>query len=345
MKTFSVRRAALVWGLTAVLGASSAFAQLSEGEGRLTPGEQQAAAKAATLFDGAMSLLAAPKPKKTKGKDSGAVTGPSGGIPISLAQAAEQMAADAAYSAQQFALKLQPPAAGPGFGGVEALIGADGRIRVTNTTLTPFNAICRLRVTFPNGNVYSGTASFVGRRVLLSNAHMVYSKADGGWATRIEVTPGQNGTSKPFGSQFAIDARIPTGWLSNESNRDFDMSWIILPDATLFNRVGFHFGYATTTDSQLKSMSINLSGYHGDKNGEQWRAFGGGNQQVKALQFNHFLDTMPGASGSPVWQLRSDGSRYVVGAHCAGLTNVRNIATRMSTGYFNVTKDLKARNP
>ncbi len=346
---FMVRTMALTMLLAGLAGRSPpVYAQLSDAEGWLTPEEMQSAARQSSVIDSAVSILTAPKAARGKGDSDTA--GPPQGLSNGLPDALQQLASDSAYSTADFLNRLtgSPAAAAEAvpFDGLESIIGRDERVRVNNTTLTPFRSICRLEVTFPNNKVYTGTAAFVGRRVLLSNAHVVYSKADGGWAKRIRVAPGRDGASEPYGAQFAIDARVPTEWIKKQGNRDFDISWIILPDATLYNRVGYFFGYETNTDARLKTMELNLSGYHGDKNGQQWRAFGGGNQKVSKSQFRHSLDTSKGASGSPVWRFESStGRRFLVAAHCAGLENQYNIATRMTTNYFKITQDLKAKNP
>jgi V8-like Glu-specific endopeptidase len=123
------------------------------------------------------------------------------------------------------------------------------------------------------------------------------------------------------------------------------MSWIIMPDRTLYNRTGFHFGYQTTADSTLRTTVLNLSGYHGDKSGQQWFMGGGGNQTVYASQFNHTLDTTPGASGSPVWiYTPSDGQRRIAGVHVAGATTY-NVASRMTSRYFGWTQSYNSQYP
>ncbi len=261
--------------------------------------------------------------------------------------AAKQLAADTAYSVQvrADAAKGNLP---PGDATTQRIIGTDERQRISDTRSTPWKAICYIEMSFPKGNKIA-TAEFVHPRVLLSNSHCVYQAALGGWAKSIRVVPGKNGSSEPYGSQYAARFACPPEWVNGqEGNRDFDMSWIIMPDRTLFNRTGFCFGYQTTDDATLKSSKLNMSGYHGDKNGEQWYQYAGGNQVVYTSQFRHYLDTTGGSSGSPMWLLfSSTGQRRIVGVNCAESTGstAYNVGTRMTSRYFGWTQNYNTQYP
>ena len=53
----------------------------------------------------------------------------------------------------------------------------------------------------------------------------------GGWVRSIEVIPGCNDSSQPFGSYVATAFRSVTGW-TNSKNRVHDYGAIILPAAS-----------------------------------------------------------------------------------------------------------------
>ncbi|HET6424512.1 MAG TPA: hypothetical protein VFG20_12565 [Planctomycetaceae bacterium] len=262
--------------------------------------------------------------------------------------AMKQLGADSHYSMQQRMDSMMgnlPPSGDS----KQRIIGTDERQRIYDTRQTPYKAICRIEQRFPNGTNWIGTAEFVHPRVLLTNSHNVYNSSRGGWATQMRVIPGRNGTQEPYGSQWAARFACPPEWINGqENNRDFDMAWIILPDRTLFNRIGFHFGYQTTDDTTLRTSKLNMSGYHGDKNGEQWFQYAGGNQVVYASQFRHYLDTTGGSSGSPMWlYFSSNGQRRVVGVNCAESTGTTayNVATRMTSRYFGWTQNFNTQYP
>lgn len=337
-------------------------APLSSNETLMTPAEIKTAVGRQTPLDSAISILNSMKAKS--------VNGLTGAPPLSLsdrmALGGQQLLDDLGRSASMAMTGAGGPTEpGPSdiaVGGDqlgETVFGTDDRTKVTNTTSTPYKAICQIQITWKNGSTSTATAEFVSPRVLLTNAHCTYMPAYGGWAKSVKVVPGKNGASEPYGSQLAMTWYVPTAWInSNPSptsvNPDFDISWLILPDKTLFNRVGYAFGYQTTSDSDLKTYKLNMAGYPDDKKSgsgkdgkNMWFQYGGGNQSVSTNQYRHYLDTNPGSSGSPMWLYFSSGSkigRYIVGVNDAENSS-SNYATRMTTGYFNNTKNFTTQYP
>jgi len=78
-------------------------------------------------------------------------------------------------------------------------IGVDQRLPITNTMDIPWRRYCALRITFPSGASYRGTGFFIGPRAVATAGHCVYLRNQGGWARKIEVIPGNNGSKRPFG--------------------------------------------------------------------------------------------------------------------------------------------------
>jgi len=218
------------------------------------------------------------------------------------------------------------------------IIGTDDRVRVGNTTLYPWRAICALRITAANGRQYIGTGFFVSPRTVITAGHCVYMHNEGGWARSIEVIPGMNDAARPFGSAVSRTLRSVSGWTQSR-NREFDYGAIILPaNARLGDRTGF-FGFAVRNDAALRTAALNLSGYPGDKGGaQQWFMA----QRAKALSarvITYDIDTMGGQSGSPVWVMEG-GARYAVGIHTNGAGS-GNSATRIEGSVFARLSDWK----
>jgi glutamyl endopeptidase len=328
--------------LALTLAGVSRAGDLSSPEISLTRAQIAQARSQATMFDTAAAILGAGGIAKPQ-VDAAASPLPTLGDRVSMAS--QQMVADAKVSVSEFVARVSGNKLTP-----SVIVGRDDRTRVSNTTAVPFRGICNLVVTWKNGRVSTGTGFFAGRRVLLTNGHMVYNAANGGWYKSIQVIPGRNGSQTPYGWQYASQAFTTNGFISNSQRGynsaciDFDIAWVALPDATLFNRVGYAFGYETNSDATLRSLGLNLAGYHGDKNGEQWHTFGGGNQIVSAMSFRHFLDMVPGASGSPMWRYdAARGQRFAVGVNAAESVSIAtNYACRMTTAYFNTTGQMNS---
>lgn len=212
----------------------------------------------------------------------------------------------------------------------ESVCGRDDRVEVTNTTAVPWRWICKLIITFPNGARYGGTGWFIGPKAVMTAGHCVYSRSNGGWASQIEVIPGMRGASRPYGSMIGTSFRSVTGW-TNNADPNYDYGCIILPNASLGNRVGW-FGFAALTDASLNNLLVNNSGYPGDKPaGTQW--FNAGRiTNVTARKLDYMLDTFGGQSGSPTWRLLN-GQRHAVGIHAYG--GCPNSSARIVTAVFN----------
>lgn len=222
-----------------------------------------------------------------------------------------------------------PPAEQAEFMAPESVCGRDDRVKVTATTAVPWRWICQLIITMPNGAGFRGTGWFIGPKCVMTAGHCVYSKANGGWARRIEVIPGMNGAARPYGSSIGTNFRSVTGWTSS-ADPNFDYGCIVLPNP-LGNVVGF-FGFASLTNASLNNLMVNTSGYPGDKPfGTQW--FNAGRvTNVTARKIYYMVDTFGGQSGSPVWRFLN-GQRQAVGIHAYG--GCPNSATRIISPVYN----------
>jgi V8-like Glu-specific endopeptidase len=219
---------------------------------------------------------------------------------------------------------LTLPHIGSSFSQPENVCGNDDRALV-NTQNVPYRYICSLVITAANGSRYIGSGFFISQRCVITSGHCVFMSNAGGWVRSIQVIPGRSGGNAPFGSQVSSNFRSVTGWTQN-NNSDFDQGAIILPDNTLFNRIGGYFGY-----SELRASTIlNNSGYPGDKpSGTQWFN-AGAPTRVTDYKLEYMIDTAGGQSGSPVFV--NSPSRSVVGVH--GYGGCPNKAVRVRDYFF-----------
>lgn len=268
----------------------------------------------AEASSGTRNEVGATEYEGSMGMDGGGIT------PAAAAESAPRDALLGSYDAPETMMKP------------EVIIGTDDRVRVTATTSFPWRAICALRITAANGQRFIGTGWLVSPRTVITAGHCVFMHNEGGWARSIEVIPGLNDASRPYGSASSGNLRSVVGWTQSR-NREYDYGAIILPaNARLGDRTGW-YGFAVRDDAFLRAASLNLSGYPGDKGGSQQWFMAQRAKGVSSRVITYDIDTMGGQSGSPVWVLQN-GQRYGVGVHTNG-ASTGNSATRIEGNVFN----------
>ncbi|MCL6260962.1 serine protease [Aquiflexum sp. TKW24L] len=268
--------------------------------------------------------------KGTEEMAAGSTESKESGVETSSGQSTELFELDAWYGSYPEDLKEFHEFKSPD--ALEVIIGADDRTRINPTTAYPWRAICSLLIRTKTGKNYIGTGWFVGPRTVITAGHCIYLHNEGGWPQSVEVIPGRNGSLRPYGSASSSTFRSVTGWTQNK-DRNFDYGAIILPlSAKLGNTVGY-FGYGIRNDAFLKSLTLNLSGYPGDKDGGSTQWFHSRvTKGVSSRVITYEIDTMGGQSGSPVWY-KDGSSRYAVGIHTNGHSS-GNSATRIVQAVF-----------
>jgi glutamyl endopeptidase len=210
----------------------------------------------------------------------------------------------------------------------ETVIGPDGRTQITNTNQYPWRAIASLLITAQDGTRYIGTAWFVSPRLLLTAGHNVFMHDEGGWAKSIQIIPGRNGASSPYGSITVSNYRSTIGW-TRDKDSNYDYGALLLPAASpLGNTVGW-FGYESRTDANLQGKTVNIAGYPGDKGGTTMWWMANAITGVKPLTLDYQIDTYGGQSGAPVFMYFPDRGRIGVGIHTYG-SAAGNSATRIT---------------
>lgn len=216
---------------------------------------------------------------------------------------------------------------------MEVIIGNDDRIRVTNTTSTHWRRVCALRITFPNGSVYRGTGFFIGRRAIATAGHCVYLAGQGGWAKSVEVIPGMNDSTRPYGSATSSNLRSVSGW-TTQQRPECDYGCIVLPENSFQGANLGSFGFAALTADALSAQAAVVAGYPGDKPFAQLWGMSRKFKTVNANTLVYDIDTVGGQSGAPVYVIR-DNQRCVVGIHNYGAA-AGNSATRITQPVYAV---------
>lgn len=213
---------------------------------------------------------------------------------------------------------------------IEVIIDKDDRVPITQTTLLPWRRLCALRITFDKAT-YRGTGFLIGPRAVATAGHCVYLHNQGGWARRIEVIPGCNGTSRPMGQVEATSFRSVDGWVTGK-RPESDYGCVVLPAGAFGGRDLGRFGFAAFDTATLLAQPAVMAGYPGDKPfAEMW----GMARVIKTITDNtlvYDIDSMGGQSGAPVY-IKRNNERYVVGIHNYGaLTG--NSATRVTEPVY-----------
>ena len=190
-----------------------------------------------------------------------------------------------------------------------------------------------LRITAANGTLWSGTGWFIGPHTLATAGHVVFIYRPGttlhGWVRSIQVMPGRNSSTLPYGSVTSTDFRSVTGW-TGSGDENYDYGAIRIP-TELGNTVGW-FGFGVYADSDLLATTANVAGYPGDKPaGTQWYHW----RQVASVNSRkvyYTIDTDPGQSGSSVYRLIG-GGRYGIAIHAYGGATA-NSGTRIVQPVF-----------
>ena len=216
----------------------------------------------------------------------------------------------------------------------EAVHGPDDRVQITDTSIYPWRVHASLLITAADSSSWIGTGWFIGPHTLVTAGHVVYIKNSGvpgrdGWVRSINVMPGRNGSTLPYGQVTSTNFRTVVGW-ANNGDENYDYAAIILP-ADLGNTVGW-FGFGTYPDTELTAATVNISGYPGDKpDGTQWYHY----HQVASVgthKVYYDIDTFGGQSGSSVYRI-IDGGRYGVAVHAYGGPTT-NSGTRISQPVY-----------
>lgn len=219
----------------------------------------------------------------------------------------------------------------------ETVHGPDNRVRINNTSVYPWRANASLLITAADGSQWIGTGWFIGPHTLVTAGHVVNIRGSGvpgrdGWVRRIQVMPGRNGATLPYGSVTSSSFRSVVGWTSSASgDENYDYGAIILPN-NLGNTTGW-FGFGVYSDADLKNTTGNIAGYPGDKPAGQLWYDARRIDSVNSRKVYYDIDTAGGQSGSAVYRI-INGQRYAFAIHAYGGATT-NSGTRIITPVYN----------
>ena len=221
-----------------------------------------------------------------------------------------------------------------------AIIGADDRELVVDTSRFPYAAVSQVISVFPDGAAFLGSSAMVGPNDVLTAAHVVYNHDHGGWASQVLVTPGLNGDMKPFGAVDAAFLSVPMEWQA-EVNFNYDYAVIGLDRAVGYGTGWFSVGYFDRPGSLLGKLMFSI-GYPGDRGGETQYYTSGTLDRITGniFYFHDDLDAAEGQSGSPVTTSAECEADLVVGvmSHHRFFPAENGVVALNQTNFDNITQ-------
>lgn len=197
-------------------------------------------------------------------------------------------------------------------------IPGNNPVRVPDTTLAPYKNVGLLIMVYPNSNEeFIGTATLIGKSdgdeeslYLLTCAHNLYSKNEGGKAKSIKFIRASNEPKLPFELLEAEDWYYPAGYPEVSIPNDVPLRFI--DDKLIEEDVNLDYGIVklkkaikpggtlpllhVKTDKHLLNKSLQINGY-GWFN-ETMSEANGKLTDVNALSLRYPIYTAKGASGS-----------------------------------------------
>ena len=173
----------------------------------------------------------------------------------------------------------------------ENVCGADNRVKVTDTSVMPYKAICKLYMQTSTGKSFVGTGWLTHSNKLYTAGHCVYDHEEGGWMKSIIVVPGKSGNNEPYGRYYAASMYATSGWINNKSER-YDMGAIKLSSSVSHG----HFLSPSSNDSNIATVC----GYPADRDTGIFQYKMLGAVTKISNRFYYQIDTYGGQSGCPI---------------------------------------------
>lgn len=215
---------------------------------------------------------------------------------------------------------------------------------VEDTTVFPFHTVGYQQQRFGNDS-FRCTSIVVSPHTALTSAHCVYNADRGGYATSVQLSPGQyqefggGAIVRPFGRITASGweandqyIQAGSGYTTTHTRHDYAAVFYEASMASigLTTYVPLEFNYAPPTSP---AEIVYPTGYPFEVNGASsstmWE-MAGPVTQVENLRLIYDAQTAAGSSGSPVWS-RASGQPRVIGLHGFNLSSSGlSGATRLS---------------
>ena len=211
-----------------------------------------------------------------------------------------------------------------------AYIGEDDSYEIIKTSEMPYRSVCNLKTYWDNNGdgvvdfTSGGSGCMIGRRMLLTAAHVIYNENRGGKCIGVDVYPAQTRYYTPYGPYKAIKFFVNADY-REKINTDDDWGLVILDDC-VGDRTGW-LDLKNCTNISMIGKEVSVIGYPGGKDPNRitmWRSDGKViAEYTDALRYD--CDTTGGCSGGPV----IDSNNNIVAIHHGGVTDSYNAGAKV----------------
>jgi V8-like Glu-specific endopeptidase len=197
----------------------------------------------------------------------------------------------------------------------------------------PFSNV--VQIDMRRGKTYHGTGFFIHPRVLLTAGHNLRKRPQFIF-TRVKSVTLRVGATSP--NNYIAKETLKT--IQNQNiftvesfNKNYniyeDFGVIILPDETLYNKIGSHFKLTVINGDSIPAEEIHIAGYPGDKPYcSMWTDktknffpyFNENNNPDKLKYLKYDFTTETGLSGGPIW-FTDNNIDHVFAIHTYGNNN------------------------
>jgi V8-like Glu-specific endopeptidase len=221
---------------------------------------------------------------------------------------------------------------------IETVFPSDGRRKVSPTVDFPWRTICKIYITFPDGNHFAGSGVIIGRNDgisfhCLTAGHCVYRKEYGGWAKTVEIIPALDNDYTPFYSAWAVKIKTNEGW-TIDSMAEYDWACIIL-DRQIGNFTGWMDKF-TTSDLDWYRGTFYCAGYPIDLDFGLCLYYDSDSGRIADEYFHwYYMDASDGQDGMPIWAMVRNKKR-IVSIHLGDDDGSgSNVGLRLNADKFN----------
>lgn len=221
----------------------------------------------------------------------------------------------------------------------EVILGWDSRMR-GYTTAYPNRAIVLIERRIGTTWYQHCTGFMISSNTVATAGHCLHTGGSSGSFYRVRdlrVSPGADGTERPYGTCGVKRTHSVVGWTRN-ADRRYDYGAMRL-DCTVGSRTGwFGFYYRDGRGFFVNQPAI-ISGYPGDKARQQWLSADKVRTPGHLRLLYYRMDTVGGHSGSPIWNDRDEAlapaGAWAYGIHTFGSSSGNiNGGTRIAQPVF-----------